>query len=224
MRRSPLVGQILVSVARPLARARRNPAAVTDLGAALVAWRGPAYADVTGSAWAQRERTRLEELRLEGVELRAHILLDSGEDRSRRRTGCRRLPPHPVTARRGVVAASGLLRGFGPRRATLHRLAAAAAGRSLRQRCGGRMSGARPGVGAGAVGAAPPLAPPLASIGPAFMGGRSRLPGRAFDVEGVSAGRLSLSVAPRCGVDGVEVQCQLEVVVVLAGGHHDQDR
>ncbi|MEU5594767.1 AfsR/SARP family transcriptional regulator [Streptomyces sp. NPDC020298] len=61
-----------------LARARRNPDAVTDLGAALASWRGPAYADVTGSAWAQRERTRLEELRLEGVELRARILLDSG--------------------------------------------------------------------------------------------------------------------------------------------------
>ncbi|MFI2612018.1 BTAD domain-containing putative transcriptional regulator [Kitasatospora sp. NPDC018619] len=62
-----------------LARARRDPGAVTDLGAALGAWRGPAYADVTGSAWAQRERTRLEELRLDGVELRARILLDSGE-------------------------------------------------------------------------------------------------------------------------------------------------
>ncbi len=34
---------------------------------------------MTGSAWAQRERVRLEELRLEGVELRARILLDSGE-------------------------------------------------------------------------------------------------------------------------------------------------
>ncbi|MFF3672208.1 BTAD domain-containing putative transcriptional regulator [Microtetraspora malaysiensis] len=62
-----------------LARARRNPDAVTDLGTALAAWRGPAYADVPGSPWAQRERTRLEELRLEGVELRARILLDSGE-------------------------------------------------------------------------------------------------------------------------------------------------
>ncbi|MGW8329344.1 AfsR/SARP family transcriptional regulator [Streptomyces sp. NPDC055897] len=62
-----------------LARARLNPAAVTDLGAALTTWRGPAYADVPGSTWAQRERTRLEELRLEGVELRARILLDSGE-------------------------------------------------------------------------------------------------------------------------------------------------
>ncbi|KJY27756.1 BTAD domain-containing putative transcriptional regulator [Streptomyces sp. NRRL S-495] len=62
-----------------LARARRDPDAVTDLAAALAAWRGPAYADVTGSPWAQRERARLEELRLEGVELRARILLDSGE-------------------------------------------------------------------------------------------------------------------------------------------------
>ncbi|MEU9508718.1 AfsR/SARP family transcriptional regulator [Micromonospora sp. NPDC048170] len=62
-----------------LARARRHPDAVTDLGAALAAWRGPAYADVPGSAWAQRERIRLEELRLEGVELRARLLLDSGE-------------------------------------------------------------------------------------------------------------------------------------------------
>ncbi|MFJ4670094.1 BTAD domain-containing putative transcriptional regulator [Kitasatospora purpeofusca] len=62
-----------------LARARRDPGAVTDLGVALASWRGPAYADVTGSAWAQRERVRLEELRLEGVELRARILLDSGE-------------------------------------------------------------------------------------------------------------------------------------------------
>ncbi|MEV7358318.1 AfsR/SARP family transcriptional regulator [Kitasatospora sp. NPDC091276] len=74
-----------------LARARRGPGTVpgpdtatgpdtvADLSAALKDWRGPAYADVTGAAWAQRERTRLEELRLEGVELRARLLLDSGE-------------------------------------------------------------------------------------------------------------------------------------------------
>ncbi|MER5781635.1 BTAD domain-containing putative transcriptional regulator [Streptomyces mobaraensis] len=61
-----------------LARARRTPGALTDLDAALAAWRGTAYADVTGSAWAQRERTRLEELRLEAVELRARLLLDAG--------------------------------------------------------------------------------------------------------------------------------------------------
>ncbi|WP_405536047.1 AfsR/SARP family transcriptional regulator [Streptomyces sp. NBC_00075] len=61
-----------------LARARRHPDAVTDLGAVIAAWRGPAYADVPGSGWAQRERIRLDELRLEGVELRARILLDSG--------------------------------------------------------------------------------------------------------------------------------------------------
>jgi DNA-binding SARP family transcriptional activator len=61
-----------------LARARRTPDALADLDEALAAWRGPAYADVTGSAWAQRERTRLEELRLEGTELRARLLLDAG--------------------------------------------------------------------------------------------------------------------------------------------------
>ncbi|MFI0239738.1 BTAD domain-containing putative transcriptional regulator [Streptomyces sp. NPDC016845] len=62
-----------------LGRARRNPAAVDDLAAALASWRGPAYADVPDSAWAQRERTRLEELRLEGFELRARILLERGD-------------------------------------------------------------------------------------------------------------------------------------------------
>ncbi|MBH5338316.1 AfsR/SARP family transcriptional regulator [Streptomyces pactum] len=61
-----------------LDRARRTPGAPADLDAALASWRGPAYADVTGSPWAERERTRLEELRLEGVELRARLLLDSG--------------------------------------------------------------------------------------------------------------------------------------------------
>ncbi|MFF9002318.1 BTAD domain-containing putative transcriptional regulator [Streptomyces achromogenes] len=61
-----------------LARARRTPEALTGLEAALAAWRGPAYADVTGSLWAQRERARLEELRLEATELRARLLLDSG--------------------------------------------------------------------------------------------------------------------------------------------------
>lgn len=62
-----------------LERTRRAPGAVTDLSAALAAWRGTAYADVPDSAWAQRERTRLEELRLTAVELRARVLLDAGE-------------------------------------------------------------------------------------------------------------------------------------------------
>ncbi|GLW71471.1 SARP family transcriptional regulator [Kitasatospora phosalacinea] len=53
------------------------PAALADLDAALAAWRGPAYADVTAAAWARRERTRLEELRLEATELRARLLLDA---------------------------------------------------------------------------------------------------------------------------------------------------
>lgn len=36
-----------------LARARRNPDTVAELGAALASWRGVAYADVLGSPWAQ---------------------------------------------------------------------------------------------------------------------------------------------------------------------------
>ncbi|MEU6391311.1 AfsR/SARP family transcriptional regulator [Streptomyces sp. NPDC046939] len=62
-----------------LEHARRRPSAVDDLAAALASWRGPAYADVPDSLWAQRERARLEELRLEGIELRARILLDRGD-------------------------------------------------------------------------------------------------------------------------------------------------
>ncbi|WP_103341815.1 BTAD domain-containing putative transcriptional regulator [Amycolatopsis sp. CA-126428] len=62
-----------------LARTRHSPGAVTELSAALAAWRGPAYADVPDSPWAHRERTRLEELRLAALELRARILLDTGE-------------------------------------------------------------------------------------------------------------------------------------------------
>ena len=61
-----------------LAAARRDPEGVAGLGEALASWRGPAYADLPEAAWAQRERARLEELRLQGVELRAVILLDSG--------------------------------------------------------------------------------------------------------------------------------------------------
>ncbi|MFF9276938.1 BTAD domain-containing putative transcriptional regulator [Streptomyces griseosporeus] len=62
-----------------LVRARRGPGGAGELGEALAAWRGPAYADVPDSPWAQRERARLEELRLEAVELRARLLLDRGE-------------------------------------------------------------------------------------------------------------------------------------------------
>ena len=62
-----------------LATARRAPEGVVGLGEALASWRGPAYADLPEAAWAQRERARLEELRLQGVELRAVILLDSGQ-------------------------------------------------------------------------------------------------------------------------------------------------
>ncbi|WP_370964318.1 BTAD domain-containing putative transcriptional regulator [Amycolatopsis sp. cg9] len=62
-----------------LARTRRGSGNVTELSAALAAWRGPAYADVPDSPWARRERNRLEELRLAAVELRARTILDSGQ-------------------------------------------------------------------------------------------------------------------------------------------------
>ncbi|MFD7718601.1 BTAD domain-containing putative transcriptional regulator, partial [Streptomyces sp. NPDC059814] len=62
-----------------LAAARRSPGKAVDLGEALALWRGPAYADLPDSAWVQQERTRLEELRLQGVELRADAVLTSGE-------------------------------------------------------------------------------------------------------------------------------------------------
>lgn len=61
-----------------LERARRSPGEVAALGEVLSSWRGPAYADLPDAAWAQRERARLEELRLQGIELRAGLLLDAG--------------------------------------------------------------------------------------------------------------------------------------------------
>ncbi|MEU5383472.1 BTAD domain-containing putative transcriptional regulator [Kitasatospora cineracea] len=63
-----------------LARARHDPAAAPDLTAALADWRGPAYADLPDRPWARRERDRLEELRLDAIELRARLLLDTPPD------------------------------------------------------------------------------------------------------------------------------------------------
>ena len=54
---------------------------VAELDDVLAAWRGPAYADLPDAGWAQRERARLEELRLQAVELRAGLLLDSAATR-----------------------------------------------------------------------------------------------------------------------------------------------
>ncbi|MFE6887702.1 BTAD domain-containing putative transcriptional regulator [Streptomyces sp. NPDC057694] len=61
-----------------VAAARRSPDEAAGLGEALALWRGPAYADLPDSLWLQQERTRLEELRLQGLELRADALLTSG--------------------------------------------------------------------------------------------------------------------------------------------------
>ncbi|WP_055546854.1 AfsR/SARP family transcriptional regulator [Streptomyces sp. NBRC 110028] len=53
-------------------------AALRRLGDALELWRGPAYAEFEGEAWARGERTRLAELRLRAVERRAEALLALG--------------------------------------------------------------------------------------------------------------------------------------------------
>ncbi|MDA2812204.1 BTAD domain-containing putative transcriptional regulator [Nocardiopsis sp. RSe5-2] len=49
------------------------------LDGALWLWRGPAYADFADEHWAQAERARLNELRLQAVERRADSLLALGE-------------------------------------------------------------------------------------------------------------------------------------------------
>ena len=58
-----------VSAARPPADA---------LDEALAWWRGPAYADFADEPWARAERSRLTELRLRAIELRAEAHLESG--------------------------------------------------------------------------------------------------------------------------------------------------
>ncbi|PWR11530.1 SARP family transcriptional regulator [Micromonospora acroterricola] len=52
--------------------------ALAGLDAALALWRGPAYADCAGEAWAFAEINRLEELRMLAVERRAEALLAVG--------------------------------------------------------------------------------------------------------------------------------------------------
>ncbi|MFD0110581.1 BTAD domain-containing putative transcriptional regulator [Streptomyces sp. NPDC127164] len=63
-----------------VAEADRLPAAQAPerLRAALLQWRGPAYADFAEAEWARGERSRLTELRLRAVERRAEILVDAG--------------------------------------------------------------------------------------------------------------------------------------------------
>ncbi|PFG29972.1 AfsR/SARP family transcriptional regulator [Paramicrobacterium agarici] len=62
---------------RAVAEARRLDAsgALDLLQRALAEWRGPAYADFHAEQWAQAERARLTELRLNAVETRADALL-----------------------------------------------------------------------------------------------------------------------------------------------------
>ncbi len=65
-----------------VAEADRLPAdrAPERIEAALGQWRGPAYAEFAGEAWARGERSRLTELRLRAVERRAEFLVDLGRE------------------------------------------------------------------------------------------------------------------------------------------------
>lgn len=60
------------------ARAQSPGDALTTLDHAAALWRGPAYAELVDEHWARTERSRLAELRLHAVELRAGALLDLG--------------------------------------------------------------------------------------------------------------------------------------------------
>lgn len=60
--------------------AKARPAQVIDrLQEALAWWRGPAYADLPDDVWAQAERARLGELRLQAVERLAEARLSLGQ-------------------------------------------------------------------------------------------------------------------------------------------------
>jgi DNA-binding SARP family transcriptional activator/WD40 repeat protein len=59
--------------------AEGDPAhALTEVDAGLALWRGPAYAEHADEEWARLEALRLEELRVEGAELRLRTLVAGG--------------------------------------------------------------------------------------------------------------------------------------------------
>ena len=60
------------------ARSQSPEDTLVTLDRAAALWRGPAYADLVDEHWARAERSRLAELRLHAVELRAGALLDLG--------------------------------------------------------------------------------------------------------------------------------------------------
>ncbi len=70
----------LAAEAREAARAREWRSAVDAAEAALALWRGPPYAELEDDDFAQPERARLEELRLELLETRAEALLGLGRN------------------------------------------------------------------------------------------------------------------------------------------------
>jgi DNA-binding SARP family transcriptional activator len=73
--------RLLASGRRAFAEGAFAPAA-ERLGAALALWRGPPLADFTFDAWAGGEIARLEELRLEALEIRIDADLELGRHRA----------------------------------------------------------------------------------------------------------------------------------------------
>jgi DNA-binding SARP family transcriptional activator len=67
-----------IDAAGPLLAAGRAADAHAALDGALALWRGPAYAEVAGAAWARGEAARLEELRLVAIERRADAAIALG--------------------------------------------------------------------------------------------------------------------------------------------------
>ena len=67
-----------IDAAGPLLAAGRAADAHAALDGALALWRGPAYAEVAGAAWARGEAARLEEPRLVAIERRADAAIALG--------------------------------------------------------------------------------------------------------------------------------------------------
>lgn len=76
--RDVTVDAVQLEEAVDAARAQLPEDALATLDRAAALWRGPAYAELVDEHWARTERSRLAELRLHAVELRAGALLDLG--------------------------------------------------------------------------------------------------------------------------------------------------
>jgi DNA-binding SARP family transcriptional activator len=68
----------MVEASRSLLAQNQAATALSEVDGALALWRGPAYAEFSGQAWARSEISRLDSLRLLAVERRAEALLALG--------------------------------------------------------------------------------------------------------------------------------------------------